>query len=246
MRMKLLGIAILSVLAVASAARAEMMPIRTISVSGTAERKLVPDEGHIYINVGATDLKMAAAKTKHDAKLKKIFAITDKQGIDRKHLSTQSSSVQPHYEYSDNRQIFRGYRMQTSLDIKVSDINKTPALVEQLMSAGLKEQDQQNYGQFISTSYTLSNPDKIREEMAAEAIRKAREKADKLAAAAGTSVIGVYQINESEAPQFYPRPMMAMAMKAGGAGDASSESVAPPTGEQEVRSTVNIIFEIKN
>lgn len=243
----IIGFALLAIFAIASAARAEMVPLRSISVSGSAERKVVPDEAHVYVTLGATHAKMAEAKKLHDAKLAKLFSIAEKNGIGRNHLSTQSSSVQPHYSYNDGKQIFQGYRMVTTIDVKIADTKKLGTTVEQLMASGLEENNQHEYGQLLSTQYTIANPDKIRDEMLAEAIRNARIKAENMAAAAGAEVARVYQINEGDAPQFMPRPMPMMAMaKAEGAGDAAGEAAPPPAGEQELRSSVTVIFELKN
>lgn len=242
----IIGFALLAIFAIATAARAEMVPLRSISVSGSAERKVVPDEAHVYVTLGATHAKMAEAKKLHDAKLAKLYTIADKNSIGRNHLTTQSSSVQPHYSYNDGKQIFQGYRMVTSIDIKVADTKKLGTVIEQLMASGLEEHNQQEYGQLLSTQYTIANPDKIRDEMLAEAIKNARTKAENMAAAAGAEVTRVYQINEGDAPQFMPRamPMMAMA-KAEGAAYADT-AAPPPAGEQELRSTVTVIFELKN
>lgn len=240
----ILGFTILGILAIASAARADMVPVRSISVTGMAERKVVPDEAHVIVTLGATQPKMADAKATHDAKLKKLYAIADKNGIDAKHLSTQSSSVQPYYTYDNGKQIFRGYRVSTTVDMKLADTNKLGPVTEQIMASGLEEQNQQEYGQLLSTSYTISNPDKLREELLAEAIRNARTKAESMAAAAGAEVARVYQVNEGETPNYAPRPIpMMMAMKA--EGGMARDAVAPPAGEQDIRSTVTVIFELK-
>lgn len=240
-----LGFVILGIFAIASAARAEMIPVRSITVTGKAERKVIPDEAHVIVTIGATDMKMAVVKARHDAKLKKLFAIADKNRIERKHLTTQSSSVQPYYVWENNKQEFRGYRMQSSIDVKVADITKTADVVEQLMASGLEENNQQEYGQLINTSYTLSNPDKLREEMLGNAIRNARTKADYMAEAAGARIAGVYQINESEVPNYQPQPMLMMAKAAMAEGAAGDQAVAPPTGEQDLRSSVTVIFELR-
>lgn len=237
-------IAFLAVAALATTAFAEMVPIRSITVNGLAERKVVPDEAHIMVTLGATNLKMADAKAAHDAKLKKLFAIADKNGIAQKHISTQSSDVQPSYTYSDDKRIFKGYRVQTTVDMKLDDTAKVGAVTEQIMTSGLEDQNQDEYGQLLSTSYTLSNPDALRDEMLADAIRNARAKADKMAAASGSEISRVYQISEGEQPMFQPRPMMVMAMKA--EAGMARDAVAPPAGEQDMCSTVTVTFELKN
>lgn len=244
----MIGFAIIGILAIASAARAEMVPVRSISVTGTAERKVLPDEAHVIVTLGATQMKMADAKATHDAKLKKLYAIADKNGIASRNLNTQSSAVQPHYSYNDGKQIFKGYRVSTTIDMKLADASKLGVVVEQVMASGLEEQNQQEYGQLLSTSYAISNPDKLRDELLAEAIRNARAKADKMAAAAGSEVYRVYQVSEGETPNYMPRPIpMMMAAKADMAlGSAREGAVSPPIGEQDVRSTVTVIFELKN
>ncbi len=236
--------AVLGVIALSGKAHAEMVPIRSISVNGMAERNVTPDEAHLIVSLGATDMKLANAKAAHDAKLKKLYAIADKNGIERKDMSTQSSSMQPVYQYSDNKQLFKGYRVQSTIDMKVGEIAKTGALVEQVSSSGIEAQDQQEYGQLLSLNYTLSNPDKLRDELLSEAIANARAKADRMASAAGASISRVYQVSEGEVPNYMPRPMMAMAKASGAAFEA--DAVAPPVGEQKLRSTVTVMYELKD
>lgn len=246
MRNTAIGFIILGILAVASAARAELVPVRSITVSGQAERKVVPDEAHIIVTLGATQVKLADAKNLHDTKLRKLYAITDKNSIPSKNLSTQSSSVQPDYRYDNGKQIFKGYRVSTTVDIKLDEVGKLGSIVEQVMASGLEEQNQQEYGQLLSVNYTLSNPDKLRDELLAEAIRNARLKADRMAVAAGAEIARVYQVSEGDVPNYTPRPIpMMMAAKADFAAGAAREAVAPPVGEQEVRSTVTVTFELK-
>lgn len=242
----LLIIGLLAAVSLASTAfAADMVPVRSITVTGTAERSVAPDQAHIDVTLGATNLKLADAKAAHDAKLKKLFAIADKNGIAQKNLSTQSSSVQPSYNYSDNKRIFKGYRVQTTVAVKLEDIRKVGTLVEQIMGSGLEEQNQEEYGQLLSTRYGIAKPDEVRDALLADAIRNARAKAQHMASAADARLGRVYQMNEGEVPNFQPRPVMMMA-RAEAAGFAAKDAVAPPPGEQELRSSVTVTFELKD
>lgn len=241
----LLIIGLLAAVSLASTAfAADVVPVRSITVSGMAERSVAPDEAHIDVTLEATNLKLADAKAAHDAKLKKLFAIAEKNGIPQKNLSTQSSSVQPSYSYSDNKRIFNGYRVQTSIDVKIDDIGKVGTLVEQIMASGLEEKNQEEYGQLLSTRYGIAKPDELRDALLADAIRNARAKAQHMAAAAEANLGRVYQVSEGEVPNFQPRPVMMMARAEAAAGFAAKDAVAPPPGEQELRSTVTVTFEL--
>lgn len=222
-----------------------LRPVHSISVSGMAERKVIPDEAHVNVNIGATAAKVEPAKAEHDRKLRLVMDIAKKAGIDEAQMKTQNSSIQPQYSYENNKQVFKGYRVQTALDITVKKTEIIGDLMEKLSGAGLESANSQEWGNLLSVSYGVSNPDKIRDEMLADAIRNARAKADNMAAAAGGSVGGVIQINEGSAPSFnFPMPMLARGMKAEAMGVAAAP-MAPPVGEQAVNANVNVIFELK-
>lgn len=222
------------------------LPLRGITVTGQAERKVVPDEAHIHVNISATQMKIDAAKTEHDAKLKKVMAIAEKAGIDEKKVKTLNSNVQPQYAYENNTQLFKGYRAETQLDITIAETTKVGDLMEALSTAGLENKNERGWGGLLNLSYTVSNPDKLRDEMLAEAIANARAKADRMATAAGAKISRVWVIQEGNAPQFHmPMPMMARGLAM--ASDASMEkAITPPAGEQQVNATVTVTFEMKD
>jgi uncharacterized protein YggE len=243
-----LAMLLLSLL-VANSARAasEMMPVRSITASGIAERKVAPDEAHVSVTVGATHMKLEVAKAEHDKKLRDVMAIAKKAGIDDAQMKTLNSSTQPQYTWENNKQNFKGYRVATTLDLTVKKIDAVGGLLEKLSAAGLESGNTPEWGNLINVSYSVANPDKVRDEMLAEAIKNARKKAENMASAAGASIGNVIQITEGGAPQFdFPVPMMAhrkgaiLEMAA-----ADSMETAPPAGEQVVNANVTVVFELK-
>ncbi len=242
----ILLILIVSVFAV-SAMAADLVPQRMVTVNGAAERKIVPDEAHVNVNVSGLDGKLDAAKVQHDKKLKEVIKIAKDNGVDEKQIKTQHSSIQPQYTYENNKRIFKGYQVQTALDITVKDTGKLGELVDKLSSAKLETGNANEWQSMLNVNYSLSNPDKVRDELLADAIKNARAKAENMASAAGASVGNVIAINEGGTPNivFPPMPMVrAMAMK-GGAEMAADVSMAPPAGEQQVNASVTVSFELK-
>lgn len=245
------GMAVLAaVLLAATPAKAqEMRAIRSITVNGMEERKLVPDEAHITVNLNAQDKELAKARAAHQQKLAKLMAIVKKAGIDERKVATQSSNIQPVYSYRNdgngkNQRLFEGYRAQTNLDITVSDTAKLGALMDQIASAGFEQGANTEWGNLLHVYYTLSQPERLRDEMLVAAIANARAKAERMAQAAGASLGKVYAINESGTPEF--RPMMApMAARAGFADAKLQMEAAPPAGEQQVQSNVTVTYELE-
>lgn len=263
MKQVILGaaIALISTATIGFVVRPPMMGASTphsISVSGHASRKLVPDEAHLRVNLNSMNLKMAEAKSSHDEKLKKLLAITKVEGVEERKVRTESSSVQPIYEWvqqpvtaimpnPQSKQVFKGYRVQTLLDVTVVDTTKVGALMEKITEAGFEQEARTDWGNLLDLQYQVSEPDKKRDELLAEAIASARAKAEQMAKAAGARVVGVQQISEGNVSNYNPQPMPMLAMARAGAmeADAAAAPVAPPSGEQNLEANVSVIFELK-
>lgn len=243
----------LSMLLAGRAHAADMVSVRTITVNGMAKRQVVPDEAHLTVNLNSQEVKLADAKVAHDKKLKKLMSIVNDMGIDEKKVRAQNSSIQPIYRYESDKtgkstQRFVGYRVQTMLDITVGDTSKLGKLMDAVSAAGFEQGANTEWGSLTNVYYTLSDPEKIRDDMLTEALANAKEKAEKMASAAGSSIARVYQISESGTPSFdFPRPIMmrtAVPMMAMDKAAGSAE-MAPPAGEQEVNASVTVMFELK-
>lgn len=245
--MRLIAAFLILTVFVSTAALADDKPVRSITVTGQTERKVVPDEAHVNVNVNAVNMKMETAKSEHDQKLRKVIDIAKKAGIDEAQIKTRSANVQPRYSYENSSRVFKGYQVTTSLDITVKKISSVGEVLEKLMGAGLESKADTEWMGLANVSYTISNPNKLRDEMTTEAIKNAREKAERMASAAGASLGVVYQVSEGNVPQFnYPRPMPMMAMAARGAqAEMASDAMSPPPGEQEVSTTVTVMYELK-
>lgn len=228
----------------------ELKSIRTISVSGMAERDIVPDEAHLSVNLNSMELNLAAAKSAHDAKLSKLLAITKAAGIDEKNVKTNASNIEPVYSYDNvapsgqNIRSFKGYRVQTNLDITVSDTKKTGALMEKISQAGFEKGANTDWGNLLNLSYTISNPDEIRDVLLVEAIKNAKDKAQRMASATNAKIARVYQINENSSPQFQPVFALTTQAKSASFSDAALP-VSPPAGEQKLQTTVSVIYELE-
>ena len=243
------GVALLAM--TAHAQSAPLSPIRSITVNGEAQRKVVPDEAHLTVDLNAQAMKMGDAKSAHDAKLEKLLAIAKAEGIDSKKIRTQSTSVQPVYSYPADPAThqpvrhFDGYRMSSNIDITVTDTDHLAPLLDKITNAELDKGNAPEWGNLVNLYYTISNPEKLRDDLLAEAIANAKAKADNMSAAAGTAVGRVYEIREGGAPVFTPTPMPMMARAMAASAPMMKSAEAPPAGEQQVQSSVTVTYELK-
>lgn len=234
-----------------SHAEMDLKAVRTISVSGEANRKFVPDEAHLRVNLNSMKMKLADAKANHDEKLKKLMSIVDEAGIEERKVRTESSTVQPVYEYvqvpqGNSNRVFRGYRVQTQLDVTVVETTKLGSVMENITNAGFEQGANTEWGDLLNLQYQVSEPEKKRDELLAEAISVARAKAERMAQAAGAKIGDVFQINEGNVPNFQPPVPMPMMMMAKAADMAGAEAAyAPPAGEQQLNATVSVVFELE-
>lgn len=242
---RIVAVCVVFCAALAGPVAAQDVPLRTIIVTGQAERKIVPDEAHVMVNLNSLNLQLAAAKAENDTKLKELLKIVDKAGIDSKKVATQSATTQPMYDYQTNKRVFRGYRVQTLLNITVAPIDKVGELMEKISNAGFEKNASTEWGELMSVGYGFAEPRKISDELLVEAIKNARSKAEAMAKAADADVARVQSINENTAPDFnMPMPMMARGMMSAVA-EQSDAPVAPPAGERTVKASVNVTFELK-
>lgn len=233
---------------------------RTISVSGQANKKLVPDEAHLRVNLNSMKMKIAEAKADHDDKLRALLEIAKSEGVEERKLRTESASVQPIYEYvappitvtmpvpQQPKREFKGYRVQTLLDITVVDTSKVGVLMEKITEAGFEKDANTEWGNLLELNYQVSEPEKKRDELLAEAIAAARTKAERMASAAGARVVGVQSISEGRVNHLLnppPLPIAAMRSVAMDAVSAETVPVTPPSGEENLQASVSVVFELR-
>jgi len=95
----------------ANLARTQDFP-RVISVTGTADVKVAPDEVVVTLGLEATRKNIREAIKENDARLKKLIAVLEKQGIDPKHIQTSLIRVTLNYEEPPQQHYGKGGKFQ--------------------------------------------------------------------------------------------------------------------------------------
>jgi uncharacterized protein YggE len=163
-------------------------PQPQISVSGSAEVKVAPDE--IYLNVGVEtrSANPADAKSQNDENISQALKFLKAQGIKDKDIQTDFLSVQP--EYVGNSPTINFYSVQKNITAKLTNTTNFEAVLTGLLSNGV------NYVHGIS--FRTSELRKYRDQARGMAVRAAKEKAEAMASATGVKLGKIYSVNVND------------------------------------------------
>jgi uncharacterized protein YggE len=70
---------------------------RIVSVTGTAEIKVPPDEVQLTLGIDSHDKDLAVAKASNDQRTKKLMALAHTAGLEAKNIQTSALTMGPEY-----------------------------------------------------------------------------------------------------------------------------------------------------
>jgi uncharacterized protein YggE len=151
---------------------------RTITVTGDAQLRVVPDEVILTLGVETWDKNMDRAKEQNDAIIRAVLALAVERGIAAEHVQTDYVNIEPRYHngYYEERD-FIGYFVRKSVVITLRDLSQFEDLLADSLKAGV------NYVQGIE--FRTTELREHRDEARALAIQAAQEKAEALAGELG-------------------------------------------------------------
>lgn len=229
----------------------------TFTVSGEGRVVTVPDIAHFTFSVvteGGTNL--GVLQKENTEKMNKAIAAIKAAGVVAKDIKTESYSITPRYQtYSCNqRPIYYGsgagsvvpvepcppssivgYTIAQTVSVKIRDFAKVGDIVKIATESGANT--------VSGISFTIDDPAAVENEARADAIKKAREKAELIARAGGFRIGRLISINEGG---YYPydRGVVALSAEKGGAPAPVPAPTIEP-GSQEVRVNVSVTYEMK-
>ncbi len=220
-----------------------------ITVNGEAVVNVKPDKIVVTCGIETWDSNVIIAKQKNNGILKKAIAAIKDIGVPEKDIQTDHLSIEPRYKDDYRKESFIGYFVRNTFIVNLTDTGKVEGLVTRVLQAGV------NYIHGIDFETTEFK--KYREQARELALKAAKEKAVKMAAALGQSVGEPAQINEnySGLPWRYysswsgwgsgrAQGMSQNAMQNVGEGSGEiSDTIA--LGKISIRANVGVVFEMK-
>ena len=211
----------------------------TITVSGRAEKNVVPDTAKIsfYITKRGSDQKIIANYV--NKKTKKVIEVLKDLDIDKKDIKTTNYSLTPEYNWNNGKRHFSGYRVRQNVSVVVRDLENIPKVLSKIIEQEVDDLDGPNM--------FVDNLDEIKDSLREEAIENAKEKANRLANELGVNLDKIVGFSESlGSKNYYPRYDSKMMFTESAAADDRIVEPEINPGEEKIVKNVSITFKIEN
>jgi uncharacterized protein YggE len=208
-------------------------PQNVLTVTGTAQVFASPDEAIVRLGVQEQATTAQEAQGKANEVIQKMLAALAKLSIAKTNIQTSRMSLNPIYSQPrpGEPQKISGYQASDVLSIRLSDFALVGKVIDAGTSAGVNTIE--------GIDFQLRNARGPRAQAYKEAVADARSKADAVAEALGTKIVGVYDVRADNTGYVPPPRMM------GGVARmdlAMSTPVEP--GQMEVSVTVTIRYRL--
>ena len=215
---------------------------QTISVSGSAIASSPPDTLIIVLGVESEAKTASDSLSQNSDALNSVISSLTNLGIPEDDIQTSNFRIYPIYDsiedsYGNYQQILIGYRVSNILSIQTEKTDSAGNIIDIAVSSGANRVD--------DVSFQLSDGklQKISDDLIADAINDATQKAEKALVPLEQKIVGVKSvvIHDNMIP-YYASPMRAsfdgMAM------ESSMKSAPIMSGDEEVRTDVSVVFYI--
>lgn len=219
-----------------------------ISVTGSAELHVVPDEVHVSLMIQKDDKSLSEAQKENDEVTNSILRIMTKNlNIDKDNIKTDMINVRPVYEYTTcaynqrdcvSTREFARFETKKSISVKLKDVDKLQKLLDMAVKAGVTH--------IQGVNFTSSEFKQLQNEAQVLAAIDAKQRASRIAKAMDVSIDSPYRISVDYSYDHHPKPnnnftRSTMAMESMGSS-GSSETIA--LGQLKIKANVNASFKI--
>jgi uncharacterized protein YggE len=214
---------------------------QTISVSGSSTISSNPDTLIIVLGVESEAKTANDSLSQNSDSLNSVISALNNSGISEDDIQTSNFSIYPLYDSikdSDGnwQQILNGYRVSNILLIQTDKINSAGDIIDAAVSSGANRVD--------NISFQLSDDklQKISDDLIANAINDATQKAEKALVPLNQKIVGVKSvvIHDNAIP-YYDSPMRA---SFDGFAESSMKSAPIMSGDEEITTNVSVVFYI--
>ncbi len=205
-----------------------------IAVSGSGSVFGEPDIAVLSLGVEAQARGAAEARSQAAEAMVAVLDALKERGVAAEDIQTTRFSVQPRYDFTENRQILVGFTVTNLVTAKIRSIDDTGDLIDAAIEAG------GDLARINNIRFTIDDPSALEDEARLEAMAEARRKAETLAQAAGVAVGAPRSISEGGGP--VPIRFDGAAFASVRLADSDYVATSIELGELEVRVEVQVVY----
>jgi uncharacterized protein len=221
----------------------------TLLVVGNAQTMVKPDKVTLSLSVETTNTTANAALVANSEAMNKVLNALKAGGVRENETGTSFFNISPNYKPIDQQQEGQyfppiesrdiiSYTVTNSITVDSYNLLNVSQWIDTAVQAGVNDVSS------IYFSLSDARSEVIKNDLLKQAIANAESKADIATSALGLEVIGVKSISIETLGGFPPSPLQPFFAKE--AAEAAAPTTGSPTpiiaGEQEVTSTVDIVF----
>ena len=205
----------------------------SITVTGYAERTVVPDSASITLGVVSQAATTTDAKTANDKVMQLVVANLMQLGISKEELKTSSFSITPNYTLNSDKKTrsITSYSVGNMLSVKTHDFTKLSDIIQQAADAGAN--------QIYGIRFYLENDTAVKNELTVEALQNGKKQALLIATSLGLGLSDVLSASVSDySPSYNTVNFEKLSIR-------TAEASTPiEAGTLKITSTANLVFAI--
>lgn len=218
-----------------------------ITVSGEGEVFAIPDIAKFSFTVKEEAKTVASAQELATEKMNKVLAFLKKSGVADKNIKTANYNIYPRYEWwtreagclgincpSNQERRLVAYEVSQNISVRLEQIEMAGEIL-----AGIGALEVSNVS---GLNFEIDDKDTLERQVRQNAIAEAKEKAKQLARDLGVNLVRIVSFSTAGA-NVYPMYYGAEMTKSLGASAVAVPEI--PIGENEIKATVQITYEIK-
>jgi uncharacterized protein len=224
----------IAALALAVPAAAQQPGVRLVTMTGWGSVQAEPDRAWVSVGIEARAETTTAARQQAASTMQAIQTRLQAAGIPELAIRTSSFNVTQDLTMTQGQRVPRGYVASNQVEVKVDDIRKLAAVLDESIAAGANS--------IRGVRWDITNREALERQALQRAYADARGRADVIATASGAHLGDVYAAQEARAGAVRP----AMALGSMGIAEAVMVSETPVSpGQIDVRATVTVSFVLR-
>jgi uncharacterized protein YggE len=209
-------------------------PANSFYISADGKYDSAPDTALLQFNISVQEAHPQEAYQRASQAVEQIRQLLRSQKIEPKTAEVGFFALQPVYDYRDPKRKLVGYRVNTSVSLKLTDFSKVGPIVAQISDLDVTSNQ--------SLTYILENMEAAKARAVENAFQHAREEASALARASGRT-LGELSYASIDVQSGGPVPMPMRAMRAEVAAPPPTAEFTPQT--VTVTAHINALFLLK-
>jgi len=169
---------------------------RSLTMTGTGEAGVVPDQVAFDVSVKITRDDLTAALDAANSELSRVLKALEEYGVTKGNVETTGLDMHPVYDYPDNAPpVLTGYRVSSSVAVLVKELDQAGGAISAVVSTGGNEV------RVSDIRLRIGDPEAALGDARAKAVEQATAKAEEYAEATGQElgpVIRLAEVNPQE------------------------------------------------